>query len=69
MYHDALARDIEHARELGRLIETSDGIELAAPVELGIVPFRAIPGSIAADPVRLDRFNKELPGTVRPWPA
>lgn len=60
-YRDALARDIEHAAELGRLVEASDDFELAAPVALGIVAFRSVPRTISGDPVQVDRLNAELP--------
>jgi glutamate/tyrosine decarboxylase-like PLP-dependent enzyme len=53
-----IARNVEQARYLGRLIEAADGLELMAPIGLDIVCFRFNPGGLATD--ALNRLNQEI---------
>jgi aromatic-L-amino-acid decarboxylase len=48
------------ARELAARIEADPGFELAAPVPLSAVCFRALPADPAAGPEERDRFNERL---------
>ncbi len=53
-----MARNVEQARYLGKLIENTDGLELTAPIGLDIVCFRYNPGGL--DTEELNRLNKVL---------
>jgi len=53
-----MARNVEQARYLGKLIEKTDGLELTAPIGLDIVCFRYNPGG--RDTEELNRLNKVL---------
>ena len=53
-----IARNVEQARYLGRLIEAADGLERMAPIGLDIVCFRFNPGGLATD--ALNRLNREI---------
>ena len=53
-----MQRNIEQAQYLGRLIEDSPELELAAPIGLDIVCFRYNPGNLNAP--ELDRLNRNI---------
>ena len=53
-----IARNVEQARYLGRLVEEADGLELTAPIGLDIVCFRFNPGGL--DVEALNRLNQAL---------
>lgn len=57
-----IARNVEQAQYLGRLIEAADGLELMAPIGLDIVCFRFNPGGPAgaADLEALNRLNQDI---------
>ena len=57
-----IARNVEQAQYLGRLIEAADGLELMAPIGLDIVCFRFNPGAAAgaAGLETLNRLNREI---------
>ncbi|MBT8047108.1 MAG: amino acid decarboxylase [Xanthomonadales bacterium] len=53
-----IARNVEQAHYLGRLVEAQPSLELTGPVGLDIVCFRYNPGNLAPQP--LNDLNKEL---------
>jgi glutamate/tyrosine decarboxylase-like PLP-dependent enzyme len=53
-----IARNVEQARYLGRLVERTDNLELVAPIGLDIVCFRCNPGGL--DDEALNRLNQAL---------
>ncbi len=53
-----IARNVEQARYLGRLIEAEPRLSLMAPIGLDIVCFRFDPGGFP--PAALDRLNQEI---------
>ena len=53
-----MARNVEQARYLGRLIEVNPALECMAPIGLDIVCFRYNPGGL--DDQVLDELNKEV---------
>jgi aromatic-L-amino-acid decarboxylase len=53
-----IARNVEQAAYLGRLVEQADGLELTAPIGLDIVCFRYNPGGL--DVEALNRLNQAL---------
>lgn len=53
-----IARNVEQARYLGRLVEQAEGLELTAPIGLDIVCFRFNPGGL--DVEELNRLNQLL---------
>ena len=53
-----IARNVEQARYLGRLVEQAEGLELTAPIGLDIVCFRFNPGGLDAE--ELNRLNQLL---------
>jgi glutamate/tyrosine decarboxylase-like PLP-dependent enzyme len=53
-----IARNVEQAQYLGRLIEAADGLERMAPIGLDIVCFRFNPGGLATD--ALNRLNQDI---------
>ena len=53
-----IARNVEQARYLGRLVEEADGLELTAPIGLDIVCFRFNPGGLGVE--ALNRLNQAL---------
>jgi glutamate/tyrosine decarboxylase-like PLP-dependent enzyme len=53
-----IARNVEQAHYLGRLVEASDDLELTAPIGLDIVCFRYNPGQLDGD--ALNSLNKRL---------
>jgi glutamate/tyrosine decarboxylase-like PLP-dependent enzyme len=53
-----MARNVEQAAYLGRLVEASPVLELTAPIGLDIVCFRFNPGGL--DPARLERLNRDI---------
>lgn len=57
-----MARNVDQARYLGRLVEAADGLELMAPVGLDIVCFRFNPGGpeSARDVDALNRLNQDI---------
>ena len=55
-FRAAIARDLEHARLLARLVEAEPALELLAPVELTAVCFRVSHG----DPSSLDARNAAI---------
>jgi glutamate/tyrosine decarboxylase-like PLP-dependent enzyme len=57
-----IARNVEQAQYLGRLIAAADGLELMAPIGLDIVCFRFNPGEPAGAPdlEALNRLNQEI---------
>jgi glutamate/tyrosine decarboxylase-like PLP-dependent enzyme len=53
-----IARNVEQARHLGRLVEAAADLELMAPIGLDIVCFRFNPGGL--DTEALNRLNQEI---------
>jgi len=53
-----IARNVEQARYLGKLVSASDRLELTAPIGLDIVCFRYNPGGL--DTEALNRLNQQL---------
>jgi glutamate/tyrosine decarboxylase-like PLP-dependent enzyme len=53
-----IARNVEQAHYLGRLIQSHPDLELTAPIGLDIVCFRFNPGGLSAE--RLERLNRDL---------
>lgn len=57
-----IARNVEQAQYLGRLVEAADELELMAPIGLDIVCFRFNPAGPenALDPEALNRLNQDI---------
>jgi glutamate/tyrosine decarboxylase-like PLP-dependent enzyme len=55
-----IARHVELAAGLARIIEASPDLELLAPVELSIVCFRHAPPHLRGDDRRLDELNRTI---------
>jgi len=53
-----IARNVEQAQYLGRLIEAAEGLERMAPIGLDIVCFRFNPGGLATE--TLNRLNQDI---------
>jgi len=53
-----IARNVEQARYLGRLVEQAEGLELTAPIGLDIVCFRFNPGGLEVE--ELNQLNQLL---------
>ena len=64
-YRTSLSRDVELARNLEQAIKTADDFEMVAPVDLSIVAFRAVPGSLGDDVAEVDALNRELPEQIQ----
>ncbi len=57
-YGRMMARNVEQAHYLGRLVEAEAELELTAPIGLDIVCFRFNPGGLSAE--RLERLNRDI---------
>ena len=57
-YQDLVRRCVDHARRFGRYVESSDALELLAPIALNIVCFRYAPAGLGPDD--LDDFNRRV---------
>ncbi|HLI88080.1 MAG TPA: aminotransferase class I/II-fold pyridoxal phosphate-dependent enzyme [Ktedonobacteraceae bacterium] len=56
----AIAHNIDMARLLAHLVQTTPDLELVSAGPLSIVRFRSVPPALRDNPEQLDRFNRQL---------
>ncbi|MCB9644924.1 MAG: aminotransferase class V-fold PLP-dependent enzyme, partial [Myxococcales bacterium] len=61
----AIERDIHHAHQLAKRIQSSPELELMAPQSLSIVCFRYAPPHLQGDEAALDRLNQSILARVQ----
>ena len=60
-FRDAIAADLDHARQLAELVRANEKLELLAPVELSAVCFRLVwHGSMRGDENELNALNRRI---------